>query len=297
MTILCIGDQHIQTNNLSNIDRFISKLKELIESKRPDHVVFLGDLLHHHEKVNTHCLNKAYELIEMVRLLCDDVYILVGNHDMINQVQFLTDKHWLNGMKEWEGLTVVDQTMVRILDNKKITFIPFVEPGRFVEALNTVEGWEDSSLIFAHQEFRGCKMGAITSVTGDAWSSEYPCVISGHIHDYQRVGDNIFYPGSALQHSFADVRKKILVIVDVTRHPVGSNNSYECEEFNLDLPKKIQIQSDIDDIDNISFDDETNLEDSVKLSVSGNVNDFKAFQKTSKFKELKKKGVKIAFIT
>ncbi len=67
--------------------------------------------------------------------------------------------------------------------------VPYVPPGRFVEALNIIdnEWWKNVNCIFAHQEFYGCKMGAIESIEGDKWDHSFPLVISGHIHSEQRL--------------------------------------------------------------------------------------------------------------
>ena len=286
--ILVIGDQHIQTNNIPMIDLFIMKLKAHMLETVPEYCIFLGDMLHHHEKLNTFCLNKSSELINMARNICP-TYILVGNHDMVHQVQFLTDKHWLNPYKEWDNVTIVDTVIVTDMNGFKVTLVPYVEPGRFEEALDTSgNAWKDSSVIFAHQEFHGCKMGAITSIVGDMWPDENPSVISGHIHDNQTIGSNIYYPGSALQHSFSDSRKKIIGNIDL------SICGYTCNEIDLELPKKTHIQIDIADI-NIDKIDTIDENDSVKLSLSGNVQEFKSFQKSEKCRQLKKKGVKSAF--
>ena len=77
----------------------------------------------------------------------------------------------------------------------KFLFVPYVPPGRFVEALETYKNinWKDVDCIFAHQEFYGCKMGAILSEEGDKWESKWPLVVSGHIHSRQWINKNIYY--------------------------------------------------------------------------------------------------------
>ena len=105
--ILCIGDPHFKVENLVEVDEFVSKLIPLIEERKPDFIVVLGDLLHTHERLHTTALNKAYEFIDKLRNL-SKTFVIVGNHDYIQNQQFLTSNHWMNGMKEWENVTVVD---------------------------------------------------------------------------------------------------------------------------------------------------------------------------------------------
>ena len=119
---------------------------------------------------------------------------------------------------------------------------------RFIEALETSEhDWKSSLLIFAHQEFKGCKMGAIESIDGDTWSTEYPPIISGHIHSNQTLDTNVYYPGSAMQNAFGDPNNIIAVIdwdLDLINSTTNTQTTdmiskkYNLREIDLHLRKK-----------------------------------------------------------
>ena len=191
-TFLCIGDPHFKVENMVEVDEFILKLLPVIESIKPKYIVVLGDLLHTHERLHTIALNKAYDFIKSLQKLCKKVFVLVGNHDYIQNQQFLTQNHWMNGMKEWENVFIIDNVFVFNADLKEnYIFCPYVPPGKFQEALETCGfDYTKADAIFAHQEFFGCKMGAIVSVDGDKWNESYPLVISGHIHSKQKIQQN-----------------------------------------------------------------------------------------------------------
>lgn len=193
--VLFIGDVHFKHNNLNEMTIMMEKLRNIDEHY--DFSVVAGDILDSHEKIDVQLMNRAYDMIKLLKARTH-VYICVGNHDMINNQQFLTDAHWMNGMKEWKDVTIVDKPVTF----NKFLFVPYVFPGRFVEALETVDDWKDALCIFAHQEIKGCRMGAIESVKGDEWDTEWPLIISGHIHDQQHPQDNVFYPGSVIDHGF-----------------------------------------------------------------------------------------------
>jgi len=153
--------------------------------------------------------------------------------------------------------------------------------------LNTLDQeWEDASCIFAHQEFYGCKMGAITSIEGDRWPLTYPHVISGHIHSRQIIQDNIYYTGSAMQHAFGESEKNIIAYLTF------QDAEYEREEIDLRLPRKKIVYKDVEDMEEFSVPDS---EDKIKITVSGVYDQFKAFKKTKKYKDIVNKGVKIVF--
>jgi hypothetical protein len=51
-------------------------------------------------------------------------------------------------------------------------------------------------------------MGAITSKIGDEWPEERSLVISGHVHDYDRLQTNLIYTGTPLMHGYGDTHHK-----------------------------------------------------------------------------------------
>lgn len=287
MKVIAIGDPHFKTDNIPEVNLFIERMESLCKKECPDLIVILGDLLHTHERIHSVPLNKAYEFVNKIRNI-SHTFILVGNHDMYNNQQYLSENHWMNGMKEWNNVTIVDQVIYKVINDIHLVFCPYVYPGRFIEALQTVKeyDWKKAHCIFAHQEFYGCKMGAIVSVEGDKWDEEYPNVISGHIHSRQNLQKNIYYCGSSMQHAFGESEINIIPILTFL------DKNYELREVDLELPRKKIIYTDIESINDIK---PIENEDKVKISISGLYDEFKAFKKTKKYKELISSGTKVVF--
>ena len=286
MKILFIGDPHIKTDNHEEIDILIRELQKICESNHIDHIIIGGDLMHYHERIFTQALNKSLEFVTFLSTFAP-VYILVGNHDMINNQQFLTSNHWLNVFSHYKNVKIVEKPIVLREKEKPesmFTFLmcPYVYPGRFIEAIETVsKDWKSYNIIFAHQEFKGCKMGAIVSKDGDEWSEEFPQIISGHIHDNQTPQKNIYYPGSPLQHAFGDTDKRVVCIVD--EKGIITN-------IDLDVPKKTIIKKTVSDISKVNM---TDLHSHLKIKLTATPEEFKAFKQTQQYKECIEKGVKI----
>lgn len=289
VSAIFIGDPHFQVDNIPEVNIFIEKLVSIIQVKKPTFVCILGDLLHTHERIHSVPMNKAVELIEKIKLLTDNLFVLVGNHDMYSNQEFLNTNHWMNGLKvSSDNVCIVDHVVKSVFEEQTFIFCPYVYPGKFKMALDTVD-WRDAKCIIAHQEFFGCKMGAIQSIDGDVWSVELPPVISGHIHDNQTI-NNIYYPGSAMQHSFGETGKNIISYVEFNR----DNHNYFLEEIDLKLPRKKIVY--VKAVDAVSIEVPVMKDgDKVRMTVSGNQDDFKAFKKSNKYKKLVDSGVKVVF--
>jgi DNA repair exonuclease SbcCD nuclease subunit len=284
---IVIGDPHFQQTNIVEVDLFIDRLLTLVRNRSVDYIVVLGDVLHFHERVHTTPLNKAYELVKKLRERAP-VYILVGNHDYTSNQAFLTEDHWMNAMKEWKNVIIVDKVVELIDDyNQVFLFVPYVPPGRFIEALKThPTDYKKATAIFAHQEFQGCKMGMIVSTEGDTWHESLPPVISGHIHSKQTI-KNIYYTGSAMQHAFGESEKNIIAYMTF------EDKKFTLEENDLDLPRKKIVYKSLDEIED--YDPSKKSKDHIKLTLSGTQEEFKAFKKTKKYKEIVDSGAKMVF--
>ena len=123
--VLFIGDPHIQVSNLPEVEMFMERLINLATEQKPDLIIIAGDLLHNHERLHTLALNKAYDMVNDMRLI-SKTYVLVGNHDYIQNQQFLTQNHWMTGLKEWDNTIIVDEVMSETIRGEKFVFVPYL---------------------------------------------------------------------------------------------------------------------------------------------------------------------------
>ena len=107
MKVLAIGDPHFMITNIKNIEIFMEKLFTLIENQKPELIVMLGDLLLEHERLHITPLNKHDFIKKLSHFAL--TYCLVGNHDLLNNRQYLSENHWMNAMKEWGNVKIVDK--------------------------------------------------------------------------------------------------------------------------------------------------------------------------------------------
>ena len=299
---LCIGDVHIQINNLTAFDILFQKLEEYLlnHSHLIDIIIVMGDVLHTHERLHTLCFNYATKFFDLLRKY-KETYVLVGNHDFINNSQFLSKNHWMNCYSDYKNLFIIDNVTHKKINGVDILLCPYMPDGRFIEGLNTfkTQDWKEVHCIFGHQLINGAKMGAIIAENGDSWKKEYPLLISGHIHEKQKLHDNMYYTGSCMQHCFGDTDDKCLVLVELNDPKDKKDNFKLTDIFISGLPKKRIIYLDMNDIDDKSKFDEKKLklESAVdyKLTLSGSLEDFNSFKKSQRYKDLCKMKIKVIF--
>lgn len=221
-----------------------------------------------------------------------------GNHKFLlkdytvvhncNNSQFLTNAHPFAGWKKAHN--IVDTVKIRHMKDKKIVLVPYVPDGRFIEALNTVvkEEWKSADCIFAHQLFDGAKMGPVIAKGVEKWDQNFPMLISGHIHDKQLPQKNLWYTGSSMQISFGEREDHTLSLITIP-----DKGDILIEEVNIHPPMKKILYCDVSKIKEMKIPEEENVK--LKVTLSGDSEEFKTFKKTDQYKKLLNKGVKVVF--
>jgi len=290
--ILFIGDPHIKTDNGEDVDLLLLEIRRITQEEKYDAIIVGGDVMHYHERLFTQALNKSLHFISTLRDIAL-TYVMVGNHDAINNSIFLTDQHWMNALKSWDNVVIVDD----VVDVGRFVLCPYVPPGRLIEALETKldkEEWMGRDIIFAHQEIRGCRMGAIISTEGDEWLSTYPLLVSGHIHDHQQIGVNVHYPGTPLQHSFGDSDTRVLTKIEISEMvKKGVVITY----LPITVPRKKIVKGTIETISKNIATIKKEMEKGegklkLKIKIDASTTEFSAFKTTNEYRELMSYGVR-----
>ncbi len=301
--LLIIGDTHFKHTRLQEGTEFVTACVARAKEEAPDAIVCLGDTLDTHNIVRVQPHNLAYRFLKQLSEVAP-TYLIIGNHDLINHKQYLTDNHVFNPYKQWPRLTVVDRPLVVELGGYTFAMCPYVPNGMFAEALHTLVDdrssfhWEvDVDCVFAHQEFHGCRMSSVVSADGDRWSLAFPPVVSGHIHEAQDLDeDNVFYPGSVLQHSFGETAEKHLWLLtfDESLSP-ADRLPFRRKLISLALKRKKLIKMAVADVAK-SFDFRELHSAYIKLELRGVNEQFRLFRKSPLYAKLVASGVRLAFV-
>ena len=256
--ILVIGDIHVQMNNViqtnilhedvisiikygvtkkisdkmimdGNIDQFFSTMA------KPTMVIFLGDLLHRHEKIDLYPFTRVEKLLMDIHLTGVELFVLVGNHDRPHNKVYMTDEHPFNAFKLWPKTHIIDRCESFERNGVKIGCVPYVPNGMFLQALDDCQiDIMSQDIIFGHSEFSGCKINKVSGTKCDKWPDNYPFVISGHIHDYEQVQHNLLYVGTPYQTTFSERPDKGIHMI-----AFDDDKNISIEKIILNIPPKI----------------------------------------------------------
>lgn len=297
---LVIGDPHLKYKNTTLNNQYVEAVIKIAKEHKPTFIAILGDILDTHETIKVSpCKIATEELIDGLARIAP-VYLIIGNHDLSDPNQFLTDNHIFNPLKKWKNVTVIDYPKYVTIQDKEFVFCPYVPPGRFVEALDklTEDGysWDIADCIFGHQEFYGCNYGEGPSLKGDKWDEDYPPVISGHIHDEQIIGTNVYYPGASMQHSFSESYKKYVWLVDFSKEPEKDAGSphFHYQKLTLGINRQRMITVNVEDVGEIDVNIAAKYRN-LKIKIVGSMTEINAFKKSVLYNTLKQKGVLFSY--
>lgn len=239
--VLVVGDLHFSDRSAKIMPYVTRGITKSITKHAPDLVVFLGDTLDRFRMIDSvwHKLATKFLIETSVQV---PILVLIGNHDIVNKNDFMSDDHGFHALDYFSSISVADTQAVHIeIKGFKFLGVPYCPNGRFMEGVNTYTGnLHDITAIFGHQEFRGCNMNGYSSKHGDSWPTDYPVVISGHIHSHQRHQINIMYPGSPYQDKSDEPLDK-----SISLYTFQSDIQFPVEtRIYLKVPKKYRLKID-----------------------------------------------------
>jgi DNA repair exonuclease SbcCD nuclease subunit len=199
----CFTDIHFGNKNNSrqhNIDceEFVIWFIQEAKERGCETCIFLGDWHHHRASVNVSTLNYSVSNLKKLSEAFDDVYVIVGNHDL-----FYREKREINSFPYADLFDNIHIVNDDVLEKGNVSLIPWLvgDEWRKMTAIT-------SKYVFGHFELPHFMMNAIVEMPdhGELKSEHFTkpdLVFSGHFHKRQ-IKDKIHYLGSPFAHNYAD---------------------------------------------------------------------------------------------
>lgn len=181
---------------------FIEWMIEEAKQSGTKTAVFLGDYFHNRAVINISTMNYGLRGLSMLNDYFDDVYMLVGNHDMYYRQK--RDVTSVKFAENFPNIHLIDE----ITETNDCLFVPFLVGDEWKQLEQNT-----SKYVFGHLELPGYKLNSLVEMpdhgkeTEDSFSRcEY--VFSGHFHKRQyktlSTGAQIHYIGNPFPHNFND---------------------------------------------------------------------------------------------
>lgn len=291
---LCItADVHVGVpGRLDDIMWSLRKIRQYNHDHGIKDWLVLGDLLHNRESLNIKDLQELVAFLqETDEMYGQIIHTFPGNHDMYqkNTWDINSLKPLVRYIKYYGDICTIE------LGGQRFWILPFIhyETDYMKELAKIEQQHEDGDILLTHVGVKSATLN--TCFLLKSWSvvdftnSKFDIVYTGHFHAHQKVGDNVWYPGSPIPFKFdeGDIDHGFFVFDTETRtHEFISIWHGGKEE---DAPPQFMTLSD-NDIDDIPEDDiRGNI---IRISLSKEYTHNQKLQIREKLQELGAKDVR-----
>lgn len=164
-------------------------------------MINLGDTLDVKQTITTSTMNNLAIAFELINETFDDVYVLVGNHDMSKKT-YNSSGHNLKIFEGYENIHIIDEPKIIEIYDKKIYMLPY-----FPNELLKNHKFQDADYMFGHIEVQGFMLNqfvkAEEGLNANAITKKYDHVFLGHFHKRQNR-EKITYIGNMCRFFYGE---------------------------------------------------------------------------------------------
>lgn len=177
-----------------------------------DLVLYAGDMFHVRRMISVQAFNAVYEALALFRIHKIPIVLLHGNHDQSDR---LGNEHSIHAFRTF--CTVVDKPGWIRASGKSGKFydimaVPYTENVELIKQTINSSHHVEHPIFLGHLGVQGCTVGSDFVYTNphdikisDLNQNLFEIGFLGHYHQHQKVGDNFWYVGATLQHTWGDV--------------------------------------------------------------------------------------------
>lgn len=175
-------------------------------------IVIPGDIFHERGFIQVPVYNAVYEIFDQIANQSKVKLVLMpGNHDMVD-VKALGVQDGLHSLFAMSNMTYVSSVKDIVpLDSFNLHLVPFDSDIKAVlqRCGLHLKSKDKKDILFLHQSIEGAETGPTNwkmphELKPADLDLGYDLVISGHYHKHQKIGKNIVYCGSLVQHDFGE---------------------------------------------------------------------------------------------
>lgn len=289
---LLINDVHLNKDNGDLVKDIFQQAIKICKEKSISTIILGGDVFTNRSGQPLICLTIWLEILSMIADAHLMLVVIPGNHD---KTDANSENSYLDVFRYHPNIRVVSKhEIIRYNGDLIIGLIPYFGDERWLEEFKELElkvGRADHHILITHMGVEGVRNNdgtEVVSVIKPKTFKNWDKVLVGHYHNASKVGDNIYYTGSAYQNDFGEN------IVDKGATIIYSDASLKFIPF--DFPKHIKevlYVTDTESLRNVieKYSDGNEMYDNIRLVFRGKKVDLKKVDTA----ELQRLGFEVTF--
>lgn len=203
--IALIADVHMDVpNKQDDIMYALDVVKMYAKCNEITDIVLLGDLFHNRRIITIDGMSLMYNYLRGCKDEGINFIAFPGNHDM-----FLKYSWSINSLSALRDVaTIIDEVSLIEIFGSRFWIIPFVySEEAYMDILRRVEKeYKEDDVLLTHIGVRSATLNKCFLLHNwsfvDFSKSKFDKVFTGHFHVPQKVGENVWYPGSLIPFKF-----------------------------------------------------------------------------------------------
>lgn len=215
---ILVNDVHLDKDNGNLVKDIFRQLIQVCNDFSTNQIICGGDIFTNRSAQPMICLTDWKEILDILKennILLD---IIPGNHDKTDA----DDERSYLDVYSYPGIHLHREAESAIIGGCPFVFVPYYSDGKWLEEFKKADDamWDyyregdvekdTPCFLITHSGFDGVRNNDGSEVNSNIKPSmfaEYTKVLVGHYHNASKLGDNVYYTGSAYQGNYGETIK------------------------------------------------------------------------------------------
>jgi exonuclease SbcD len=280
---LILTDTHLKEDNIELVQSIWTQATTKCQELGIKTILFGGDFFTSRKAQSLTVLKAAQSIFESIKYCGIDLIGLSGNHDKVDAT---STQSYLDVFEDYFKLLAKEYAYVQLSNDVVVHLIPYFKEDSeiFSDQLGkSIHGAVDVksnsldciNILLTHIAISGVKnndFSVVENILQPNNFNHFDSVLIGHYHNQSKVGDHIYYIGSAFQANHGeDENKGFTILYDDGTHDFIQST----------FPKYIQVKLDITDKYSIAEAEKkyANSPDHIRFVLTGEESELKNINK------------------
>lgn len=210
-----VNDVHLDKSNGDLVKDIFRQIIQVCKDFKTDRIICGGDVFTNRSAQPMICLTDWKEILDMLRKAKVCLDVIPGNHDKTDP----DDERSYLDVYSYPEVILHRKGESCIIGGHVFVFIPYFTDEKWLEEFKKADGIRESqfaegdvdedacSFLITHSGFDGVTNNdgsKVSSIIKPSMFSNYTKVLIGHYHNASKLGDNVYYTGSAYQGNYGE---------------------------------------------------------------------------------------------